>query len=81
LRPFVKESSILPHEKMLLFRKWNSIIYYCAVFFGLLASSKETRLTEKKEERVAARWYRAAARNIAWNSFSSAFPWRSSQVF
>ena len=76
-RPFVKESSILPHEKMLLFRKWNSIIYYCAVFFGLLASSKETRLTEKKEERAAARRYRAAARNIAWNSFSSAFPWPS----
>ena len=75
--PFVKESSILPPEKMLLFRKWNSIIYYCAVFFGLLASSKETRLTEKKEERAAARWFRAAARNIAWNSFSSAFPWPS----
>ena len=49
----------MPPEKMLLFRKWNSIIYYCAVFFGLLASSKETRLTEKKEERAAARWYRA----------------------
>lgn len=45
---------------MLLFRKLNSIIYYCAVFFGLLASSKETRLTEKKEERAAARRYRAA---------------------
>ena len=58
---------------MLLFRKWNSIIYYCAVFFGLLASSKKTRPTEKKEERAAARRYRAAARNIAWNSFSSAF--------
>ena len=40
---------------MLLFRKLNSIIYYCAVFFGLLASSKETRPTEKKEERAAAR--------------------------
>ena len=79
-RPFVKESSILPPEKMLLFRKWNSIIYYCAVFFGLLASSKKTRPTEKKEERAAARRYRAAARNIAWNSFSSAFPRRSSQV-
>ena len=80
-RPFIKESSILLPERMLLFRKWDSIIHYCAVFLGFLASSKETRLTEKKEERAAVRRYRAAARNIAWNSFSSAFPWRLSQVF